>query len=61
MVKKLSDLYLDARKALMQTEDRDTASFMARNLLCHFSGKSQEKRRGLSRFGVSIIKTETGA
>ncbi len=43
MVKKLSDLYLDARKALMQTEDRNTASLMARNLLCHFSGKTQEQ------------------
>ena len=43
MVKKLSDLYLEARKALMQTEDRDTASLMARNLLCHFSGKTQEQ------------------
>ena len=43
MVKKLSDLYLDARKALMQTEDPQSASLMARNLLCHFSGKSQEQ------------------
>ena len=43
MVKKLSELYLEARKALMQKEDRDTASLMARNLLCHFSGKTQEQ------------------
>lgn len=43
MVKKLSDLYLEARKALMQIEDSDMASLMARNLLCHFSGKTQEQ------------------
>lgn len=43
MVKKLSELYLDSRRALMQTEDRNTASLMARNLLCHFSGKTQEQ------------------
>ena len=33
MVKKLSDLYLDARKAFLETEDNQTASLMARNLL----------------------------
>ena len=43
MVKKLSDLYLDARKALMQTEAPQSASLIARNLLCHFSGKTQEQ------------------
>ena len=34
MVKKLSDLYLDARRAIMSVEDKDTASLYARNLLC---------------------------
>ena len=43
MVKKLSELYLDARKAIMQTEDPQTASLMARNLICHFTGKTQEQ------------------
>ena len=43
MVKKLSQLYLEARKALMATEDPQTASLMARNLLCFASGKSQEQ------------------
>lgn len=42
MVKTYSQLYLDARRQLMQTEDAQTASFLARNLLCHFSGKSHE-------------------
>ena len=43
MVKRLSELYLDARKAIMQWEDQQTASLMARNLLCHFTGKTQEQ------------------
>ena len=43
MVNKLSDLYLSARKALMQTEDSQTASLMARNLLSHITGMSQEQ------------------
>ena len=42
MVKKLSQLYLDARKALAEREDKQTASLLARNLLCHVTGKSQE-------------------
>ena len=43
MVKKISQLYLDARKALMIKEDPQTAGLMARNILCHFSGKPQEQ------------------
>ena len=43
MVKKLSELYIDARKALSRTEDSDSASLMARNLLCHVTGKSQQQ------------------
>jgi release factor glutamine methyltransferase len=43
VVKRLSELYLDARKAIMQWEDQQTASLMARNLLCHFTGKTQEQ------------------
>ena len=42
MVKTYSQLYLDSRRQLMQTEDAQTASFMARNLLCFISGKSHE-------------------
>ena len=43
MVKKLSDLYLEARKAFLSQEDPQTASLLARNLLCHVSGKSNEQ------------------
>ena len=42
MVKTYSQLYLDARKTLMVTEDAQSAGYIARQLLCHFSGKSQE-------------------
>ncbi len=43
MVKKYSQLYLEARKTLMQTEDSDRASLLARHLLCFVSGKTQEQ------------------
>ena len=43
MVKQYSQLYLDARRALLATEDQQMASLMARNLLCHVSGKTQEQ------------------
>jgi release factor glutamine methyltransferase len=43
VVKKLSDLYLDTRRALLDTEDQQTASLIARNILCRFTGKSQEQ------------------
>ena len=43
MVKKLSDLYLEARRALLDTEDPQSASLIARNLLCKFTGKTQEQ------------------
>ncbi len=43
MVKKYSQLYLDARKTLMQTENQETASLLARHLLCFVSGKTNEE------------------
>ena len=43
MVKTLSALYLEARKALSETEDMQTASLLARNLLCHLTGKTPEQ------------------
>lgn len=42
MVKTLSTLYLEARRAFMVQEDQQTSSLLARNLLCHVTGKSQE-------------------
>ena len=43
MVKTYSQLYLDVRKALMATEDMQYAGMLARQLLCHASGKTQEQ------------------
>lgn len=43
MVKKLSQLYLEARRAFAQQEDKQTASLLARNLLCHVTEKTPEK------------------
>lgn len=43
MVKKYSQLYLDARSCFMVIEDEQTASLLARNLLCYVSGKNQEQ------------------
>lgn len=42
MVKKYSELYLDARRALLGKEDAATAGLMARNLLAYYAGKTQE-------------------
>ena len=43
MVKTYSQIYMECRRALRaQEEDRD-ASVLARNLLCHFAGKSMEQ------------------
>lgn len=44
MVKQYSQLYLDARKALIANgEDVQDAGFTARTLLCHISGKTSEE------------------
>jgi release factor glutamine methyltransferase len=43
VVKKLSELYLETRRLLSQTEDTQTASLVARNLLCNITGKTQEE------------------
>ena len=43
MVKTYSQLYMDARKALLSTEDMQMAGMLARQLLCHVSGKTHEQ------------------
>ncbi len=43
MVKKITELYAEARKAFMTQEDAQTAGLLARNLLCHITGKSNEQ------------------
>ena len=39
----LSELYLQTRRALLSQEDAETAVFLARQLLCHVTGKSREQ------------------
>ena len=43
MVKTYSQLYLDARKTLQIIDDEQTASMVARQLLCFVSGKTREQ------------------
>ncbi len=43
MVKQYGELYLQTRRALLQSEDPQTAGLMARNLLCSITGKTQEE------------------
>ena len=43
MVITVADLYRQTRQAILQTEDADTATFYARNLLCHVTGMPVEK------------------
>ena len=43
MVKKLSELYTEARRAFMTQEDAQTASLLARSLLCHITGRTNEQ------------------
>ena len=46
MVMKVSDLYLQTRRSLMEKEDAQTAGFLARHLLAHYSGKTTESLLG---------------
>lgn len=43
MVKKLSQLYLETRRALLRQEEPDRAGMLARQLLCHATGKTPEQ------------------
>ena len=43
MVKKLSELYLEARRTLAEQEDLQTAGLMARNLLCAITEQTPEQ------------------
>jgi len=42
MVKKYGDLYLDTRRALLAKEDAQMAGNMAKEIICHVTGKSTE-------------------
>ena len=46
MVRKVADLYLQTRCRLMEKEDAQTAGFLARHLLAHYSGKTTENLLG---------------
>ena len=43
MVKTYSQIYMECRRALRAQEEDLDASFLARNLLCHFTGKTMEQ------------------
>ena len=43
MVKTLSELYLEARRAFIAQDEPESAGMLARNLLCHVSGKTPEQ------------------
>ena len=43
MVKKISDLFVDARKALLAVEAPERATMVTRNLLSHVTGKPQSQ------------------
>ena len=43
MVKTLSQLYMEARHAIQTQEDEQTATLLARDLLCHVTGKTREE------------------
>ena len=43
MVKTLAQLYLDARRELMQQEDDQSAALIARNVICHVTGLTNEQ------------------
>ena len=43
MVKKLSQLYMEARNDLAKTEDLQTATLIARNILCKLTDKTPEQ------------------
>jgi len=43
LVKKISELYRETRRAFMTQEDPQTASLLARSLLCHITGKTNEQ------------------
>jgi len=43
VVKTLSQLYGEARRAIAAQEDEQTASLLARDLLCHVTGKTREE------------------
>ena len=62
MVMTLSELYVQTRRALLAKEDADTAGFLAREILCHVTGKSKEQflaQRNHYATGKEYLETES--
>lgn len=59
MVKTLSQLYSEVRKALLTQEDPQTAGMYARNLVCHVTGVSPEKILSHSEHYVGQAECDT--
>ena len=59
MVRKVSELYQEGRKLLAQGEDQQSANMIARNLLCHVTGKPWE--RLLADFDQHLTDAESDA
>lgn len=53
MVKKLSELYLQTRRALRQKEDAQSASLIAQNLVCHVTGLQREQMLANPEYSVN--------
>lgn len=58
MVKKISQLYLEIRQALLAQEDAQSAGFIARNLICCVTGKTQEQMLAEREHYVSDIQCQ---
>ena len=62
MVRTYSELYLNARKKLLLTEDPQDAGMYARQLLCHVTGKTQtEFLASRDLYASETIETELNA
>ena len=63
MVKTVGQLYLDTRRALLAREDKERSAFLAKELICHITGKSREELLARPEMYVSekdICKVEDG-
>ena len=62
MVKKLSQHYLETRRLLMESEEPQMAAMLARNLLCHVTGKTvEELMRDLEMYASAAVSEQLDA
>ena len=52
----LAELYRNIRMMLLRREDKDSATFLARELLCHVTGKTREQ---LATMGDQVVSDST--